>query len=303
LLKERPLLVDPANAARTLLWNLATLNWDPRLTGLFGVPMECLPRCVASRHGYGTLEAGGREIPLTLVNGDQSAALYAYGQPYPNTGYINLGTGAFVLRTLGQYPGHHPRLLTSVALHDGVEVTYVMEGTVNGAGSALAWIGQQLGLAHVEQQLAQWLARPEEPPLFLNGIAGLGSPFWQPEFTSRFVGEGEDWQKVVAVAESIVFLLQANLDEMKRLASPFEQLFVTGGLSAIDALCQRLADLSSLPVYRPAEHEATARGTAFVLARCPTDWPETEFGVWFKPGANDALRARYQRWRAAMPAL
>jgi glycerol kinase len=303
LLQERPLLVDPANAARTLLWNLATLNWDPRLTGLFGVPAECLPRCVPSRHDYGTLTAGEMKIPLAHVNGDQSAALYAYGQPHANTGYINIGTGAFVLRPLGQYPGHRPRLLTSVALHDGMEVTYVMEGTVNGAGAALAWVGEQLGLVHVEQQLAEWLARPGEPPLFLNGIAGLGSPFWQPEFASRFMGDGEPWQKVVAVAESIVFLLQANLDEMKRLASPFEQLFVTGGLSAVDALCQRLADLNGRAVYRPVEHEATARGTAFVLANCPADWPEAEFGVWFKPAANEALRARYQRWRAAMPPL
>jgi len=55
-----------------------------------------------------------------------------------------------------------------------------------------------------------------------------------------------------------------------------------------------------LPLYRPAEYEATARGTAWLLAGKPQDWPEPEFGVWFKPHANPALRARYERWRTAM---
>jgi hypothetical protein len=40
-----------------------------------------------------------------------------------------------------------------------------------------------------------------------------------------------------------------------------------------------------------------------VLANYPADWPEVEFGTWFKPNANDALRVRYQRWRATMPPL
>jgi glycerol kinase len=303
LLKERPLFVDPANAARTQLWNCSGLDWDPGLLALFGVPGECLPRCVPSNYRYGTLTAGEQEIPLTLLNGDQSSALFAFGRPSPVTGYVNLGTGAFVLRALGRPPDDNPRLLTSIAYHDGREATYVLEGTVNGAGSALARIGEQLGLVHVEQSLGVWLARPEEPPLFLNGIGGLGSPYWQPEFASRFIAEGEPWQKVVAVAESIVFLVLVNLDEMKRLAAPFEKLIITGGLSAVDALCQRLADLSGIPVYRPAEHEATARGTAFLLAGQPADWPEDVSGQWFKPQPNAALCTRYRRWRAAMPPL
>jgi hypothetical protein len=35
--------------------------------------------------------------------------------------------------------------------------------------------------------------------------------------------------------------------------------------------------------------------------RLLADWPEIEFGAWLRPGANESLRARYQRWRDAMP--
>lgn len=300
LLRERPLVADPANAGRTLLWNFASRDWDPALLALFGIPPTALPRCVPTRHAFGTLEIDSQAIPLTIASGDQSAALFAFGAPRADAAYINFGTGAFVQRALGHDPGYHPRLLTGIARDDGAELTYVLEGTVNGAGAALDWIGTQLGIADVETQLPEWLARESEPPLFLNGVSGLGAPFWVADFESRFVGAGEDSQKVVAVAESIVFLLQANLDEMRALAPPVTQLFVAGGLSRYDGLCQRLADLSGLPAYRPVEYEATARGTSYLLAGCPNDWPEPAPGLWFTPRVNVALAARYKRWREAM---
>ncbi len=46
LLRERPLLIDPANAARTLLWNLSERDWDAELLQLFGIERDFLPRTV-----------------------------------------------------------------------------------------------------------------------------------------------------------------------------------------------------------------------------------------------------------------
>jgi glycerol kinase len=303
LTAEHNLAADPANAARTLLWNIQTMDWDEGLLHLFSIPQSALPPCVPTRHNFGHFVMGGQRIPLTIVNGDQSAALFAYGAPNANSAYINMGTGAFVQRMSGGYPGYQPRLLTGVVLHDGDQKVYVLEATVNGAGAALQWIEEDLGLEDIEQQLPAWLAQNSvEPPLFLNGISGLGAPYWVADFESRFSAEAEPWQMVVGVAESIVFLLQVNLDLFQKLASPIEQITVSGGLTWYEGLCQRISDLSGLPLYRPAEYEATARGMAWLLAGKPKDWPETEFGVWFKPRANLALRARYERWQAAMHA-
>jgi len=300
LTAEHTLAADPANAARTLLWNIKSLNWDEGLLHLFDIPAAALPPCVPTRHAFGHVTVDGQRLPLNLVNGDQSAALFAYGAPHANSAYLNMGTGAFVQRTSGDYLGHQPRLLTGIVLRDEDEQTYVLEATVNGAGAALQWIEEDLGLDDLEQQLPAWLAADAEPPLFLNGISGLGAPYWVADFESRFSVEAEPWQMAVAVAESIVFLIQTNLDLFQKLASPLEQIVASGGLTWYEGLCQRISDLSGLPLYRPAEYEATARGTAWLLAGKPADWPEPEFGVWFKPRANPALRARYQRWRTAM---
>lgn len=300
LLREWPLLVDPSNAGRTLLWNLDRGDWDDELIELFGIPRAALPACVPTRHGYGTLTVRGREIPLTVLNGDQSAALFAFGRPHASTAYINLGTGAFVLRALGEMPARRPRLLCSVAWRDSGAPVYVIEGTVNGAGSALEWAAQQLGVTEVERQLAGWWKTETAPPLFLNGVSGLGAPFWVPDFESRWIGAGTPAARVVAVAESILFLIQRNLEEMKKSFSQFEQIFVSGGLSMNDVLCEKLANLAGLPVYRPVEHEATARGLAWQVSGCPADWPETDFGRWFRPAEDSILRERYARWGMEM---
>ena len=148
--------------------------------------------------------------------------------------------------------------------------------------------------------LPQWLAAPGEPPLFLNGIAGLGGPFWKPEFASRFIGAGEPWQKAVAVVESIAFLLQANIDEMAKYLPPAARIRVSGGVSQIDGLCRRLAALSGLPVHRREDAEATARGIGYLAAGRPASWNQATEEQIFAPEKDAGIRERYRRWRALM---
>lgn len=293
-------VVDPVNASRTLLWNLSRNDWDPELLQLFTIPGSILPECVPSYYEFGEIKAGPASIPLQLVTGDQSAAIYAFGELQPDTAYINIGTGAFLSRLSGHSPIYGRRLLSSIVLHDGREGTYVTEGTVNGAASAIDWLETDIGKAIPVEQMPAMLADSEEPLLFLNGVSGLAAPFWDADFSSRFVGEGTLPQKLTAVIESICFLLLENLDEMRHLSSPPLQIQLTGGLAALDGLCQKLADVSGLPVYRPVDREATARGTAYLLAGCPQHWPEEDVGQWFKPKVNKPIEDRYREWGEQM---
>ncbi len=300
LLDEHPLFADPQCAARTQLWNLHTRDWDPELLALFGLPPGFLPKSVPTCHPYGTLRVEGTAIPLAAVNGDQSAAVFAFGWPEEDTAYVNIGTSAFVQRTLTRDPGYVPRQLTGIILEDGETTVYTVEGNVNGAGTALEWLGRELGIADVAPLLPQWLDAAGEPPLFLNGIAGLGGPFWKPDFASRYVGEGEPWQKAVAVVESIAFLLQANIEEMAKHVPPAARIRISGGVSRIDGLCRRLAAVSGLPVHRREDPEATARGIGYLAAGRPALWNNAAAEQVFPPAADADIRQRYRRWRSLM---
>jgi len=300
LCAEQPFLADPQCAARTQLWNLHTQDWDPELLDLFGLPRGFLPHSVPTCHAWGTLDLSGTAIPLTAVNGDQSAAVFAFGWPEADSAYINIGTSAFVQRALTRFPGHVPRQLTGIILDDGATRVYMVEGNVNGAGTALEWVSKELGIDQLTEKLPQWLARPEEPLLFLNGIAGLGGPFWQAEFQSRFVGEGEPWLKAVAVVESIAFLLQANIDHMNNYVPAAQRIRISGGVSLLDGLCQRLACISGLPVHRRDDPEASARGIAYLACGRPSDWNQGAHEDVFPAQPDSALQARYRRWRALM---
>jgi len=293
---------DPCNASRTLLWALSSRDWCDELLALFGVPRDVLPICGPNAGRLGTLELDGQTIPITVCTGDQPAALFAFGVPDSTLAIVNAGTGAFIQCITGVQPLRSPGLLTSLAWEGTTGTRYVLEGTVNGAGSALAWVAEQLGLDPelAPGRLDQWSRSTAPLPLFLNGVSGLGAPYWVSDFPTRFVGDGTPEEKMVAALESVAFLLRRNLDAMREAGLGPTALRLTGGLAASEYFSRVLADLSALPVERPRAAEATARGLAFLLANEPTDWSLSPDASRIVPRPDSAIHERYGRWLDAM---
>ena len=323
LLKEQPFVVDAVNASRTLLWDKTSRNWSAELLKLFSLDETVLPRCVPNRHEFGGLDIAGQLIPLTVCSGDQSAALFSLGMPKVGSAYLNMGTGAFMqclLEASRQNEKPPARLLQSVVWDDAGHSMQVLEATVNGAGSALSVVEKELGLSAEQSQsnYAHWLASAKNIPLYLNGVSGLGSPFWVPNFNSRFVEcngtPAEPGERIVAVLESILFLVKVNLEEFSTENVEVKQIVISGGLSVLDGVCQRLADVSGLQVMRPKQSEATAKGLAFLLAspllKLSTDkntllkrdvmWGEDGAIDHFTPASDSALCERYRKWQMAI---
>jgi glycerol kinase len=304
LLQGAPLCVDHANALRTLLCNLDTLAWDPWLLDLFGLSIDLLPEPRPIMGDYGLLREGS--IPLTAVNGDQTAAIYSHGLPAAGAARVNIGTGAFVLLSTNGTLLRHPDLLSGISASSDDRVEYYIEGTVNGAGAAMDWAQRQWGLGETRTRLPQWLEDTRAPPIFVNTIGGLGSPWWREGAPPALIECPPDAvsaspaQAMVAVIESIAFLTQANLDAMTAQGLCVNEIRISGGLASLDGLCRRLASLSGVPVVRPAAIEATARGIAWLAAGCPGSWRSQAGEDLFAPFQDAPLEQRYRRFRTAL---
>ena len=295
LLADHPAVVDHANASRTLLWNLQTRDWDMRMLSLFGIPREILPVCRPIVDDFGQLAQ--YPIPLRAINGDQTAALYAQGLPPPDTLIINIGTGAFVLMPVDDPRDRPDGLLAGISHSEPDSARYYIEGTVNGAAAAVRQVANQFDAGDLKALLPGWLDSIDKPTLFINTVGGLGAPWWQSGPPACFLDRDVNTAgALVAVIESIVFLLQANIERLCRYNPGLHRIRISGGLSNLDGLCRRLADLSGLEIHRPVQVEATARGIAWQAAGGPEDWPPSGAGETFTPSGNALLHSRYERF-------
>jgi len=290
-----PHLVDHSNAHRTLLFDLATLSWSKPLLKLFDIPGGYLPHPQPIQSEWGELKESA--IPLTAVCGDQNAALFSQGKVPEDTAVVNLGTGAFILMPVNVMASQSTGLLQGVAKSDGESCLYLIEGTVNGAGAALTWAQQQWPVDDLFGSLDDWLVQIQSPPLFINTVGGLGSPWWKSDCAPYFIDQSVESTEsyYVSIIESIVFLLQCNLERLQQIKH-LTTLHLGGGLSRLNGLCQRLADLSGLQVIRFQELESTARGAAWLAMGCPEQWLKPAIDRCFTPDKNDALQKRYERF-------
>ncbi|MGY6554352.1 MAG: FGGY family carbohydrate kinase [Wenzhouxiangella sp.] len=306
LVEGNPLRVDHTLAQRSLLWSRRRHDWDPWLLESFGLAVDLLPELSPGRYRYGKLRTGSAgfkpevslDLPLELMMGDQNCLPFIDGRPDPDTLYINLGTGAFLLRPLRE-PVDDARFQLSL-LDERNGGLWALEGSVHGAASALNWLERAHAVKIAPEDRDDLRQVVDSPPLFLNRIDGLGSPWWQAGSESRFIGPADPAVQspqalLLATLESIAFLIRANVDAMsERMPGP-QRVVICGGLSRSKLLCRLIADLLQCGLQRLETVEGTALGLWCRLhdrALPPTRFQTVRFDT------APLLHQRYRRWLA-----
>lgn len=262
-------VTDITTASRTSLLNLRSGRWDDELCDLFGVPIDALPKIVASTGDFGALESNGKSIPVTASIVDQQAALYGHGCRTPGDTKITFGTGAFALVLTGDQPCRPPEqgLLPTVAWQFSNQApVYALEGGVHCVGAAINW-ARSLGLFESFAQLNEF-SRPyavERDLVFVPALSGLACPHWDKRATGLWIGLSLDTQPMdlmQSMLEGIAFRAAEVVGAMNNFTPLENTLSIDGGVSANPYFCQFLASLLNKQVVVQEFSELTAFGTA-----------------------------------------
>jgi glycerol kinase len=268
---------DVTNASRTMLLDLQTLQWSEEMLHLFNIPRPLLAdvRDSADDFSETTADVFGRPIPIRGVAGDQQAALV--GQACFRIGDVKstYGTGCFALVNTGSTaPTSQNRLLATAGYRAKGEKAYALEGSIFVAGAVVQWLRDALGCirsASEVEALAR-TAKAADGLYFVPAFTGLGAPYWDPNARGAIVGLTRDMGSAEiarAALDSVCYQTRDLLEAMARdmvahnVAAP-AAMKVDGGMVRNDWFCQRLADLTGLPVDRPRVTETTAVGAAYL---------------------------------------
>jgi glycerol kinase len=266
---------DHGNASRTQLFNLDTLDWDPRLAELFDVPLAILPEVMSSDSRFGTVAAGLTALPagtpVHAILGDSHAALFAHGVDAPGRVKATIGTGSSVMAaTKGRVASSHG-LSTTVAWSRDGRPLYALEGNISVSGHAAAFMTDLLGLAD-EEALTRLAADVEDSDgvVFVPALAGLGAPHWCVESRGAISGMSLSTRPAHlarATLEAIALQIGDVLDAIEAdLGVRLPELSIDGGAARNPLLVQILADLLGRGIARPRITEASALGAARLAA-------------------------------------
>lgn len=262
---------DRSNAARTMLLNINSGEWDSELLELFTVPASMMPELRDSSDDFGSVEFQGQPVPITGVAGDQQAALF--GQTCFEKGMAKntYGTGCFLLMTTGaERVDSESGLLSTIAWSIDGKITYALEGSVFIAGAAVQWLRDELEFikSASESEALAMEASPESDVVVVPAFAGLGAPHWDMYARGAIFGLTRDSGRpeiAKATLQSLAYQIFDVLQAMQKDSGiKLSQLNVDGGAIANDFLAQFQADVLQKPVTRPKVLESTALGAAYL---------------------------------------
>lgn len=283
-------VTDSTNASRTMFMNLHTLDYDDSLLSFFEIDRNKLglPKIVPSSHAtaFGSLARGSlKGTSIAGCLGDQSSALVGQCGFSPGQAKNTYGTGCFLLYNVGHEPVISKMGLLATVAYDfgqGRKPVYALEGSIAVAGSGVKFLQNNLSIikASAEVDAVAKTVPDNGGVVFVTAFSGLFAPYWIDDAKGTLFGITQHTEKghiVRATLEATCHQTAAILDAMAADSGhALEKLAVDGGMSNSDLCMQTQADLSGIPVDRPAMRETTALGAAIAAGLATGVWNELD---------------------------
>lgn len=293
-------VTDVSNASRTMLMNLATLEWDQGVLDAMDIPAGLLPEIRSSAEVYGESRGHLAGTPVASALGDQHAALF--GQTCFDPGDVKgtYGTGTFLVMNTGTEPVTSENgLLTTLGYKIGdSDAVYALEGSIAVTGALVQWLRDNLGLISTAPEVETLALTVEDNGgcYVVPAFSGLFAPHWRSDARGVITGLTSYVTKghiARAALEATAWQTREVVDAMNTDSRmDLTSLKVDGGMTANDLLMQTLADVLDTEVVRPMVAETTCLGAAYAAGLAVGYWPDM-----------DTLRANWHKaaeWTSTM---
>ncbi len=276
-------VTDTTNAsAGGPMWSAERGDWDADVLAAAGVPVEVMPRIVASSGPLGAASALDGAPVIAGLAGDQQAALVGQGCLSAGTAKLTLGTGGMLDVHLGP---HRPFDLTGpqgcmvmAAAGGAGPPSFVIEAVMLAAGTNVEWLRDGLGVitSAADSHTVAQQCRSSEGVVFVPALLGLGTPYWDFAATGTLLGvtRGTGRPHIVRAVLEGIAQRSADLVEAAEADSgaTIDALRVDGGMVANPTLVQAIADAIGRPVDVAPMPGTTSLGAAFLAGSAVGVW-------------------------------
>ncbi len=314
-----------ADAAGTLLLNVAQRQWSREVLDALEIPAEWLPPVHEGPQVTGVVsavaagETGLRAgTPVVGGGGDQAAQATGVGAVKPGIVALTVGTSGVVFAPLASY-AYEPEGRLHAFCH-AVPGQWHFMGVMLSAAGSLQWYRDTLCPGEDFATLTDeaGTVRPGcEGLIFLPYLTGERTPHPDPLARGAFVGLTTRHGRphlTRAVMEGVAFGLRDSFELIKQsdAGRQVDEVRVSGGGARSPVWRQIFADVFGVPLVVVKALEGAAYGAALLAGVGGGVWPDVltaaeqtvELGERVEPGASaGTYEAAYQLYRDLYPIL
>ncbi len=285
-------VTDWTQASRTMLMNIRTFEWDPKLLRIAGITADRLPRLVPPGSIAGSLTSEmaklcnlPEDMLVVVSGGDQQNAAVSLGVVRPGVVETNTGTGSFAV-AYANTPTFDKdcRVLCQASAIAG---KWVLEAAIFNSGAIFRWFKEQFcpDLMANENVYTLMDEEAERSGVGAHGVMmlphfeGCAAPYWNPKAKGLFFNLSLGTKRsdlIRAILEGISLEIADNLKLITNMVGQLNEVSAAGGMTVSNLFCQIQSSCYNLPVVRRKNPEASSLGAVIVAAAALHVYPSTE---------------------------
>ncbi len=307
-------------ASTTMLYGVASREWDAELMALFGARATEMPELAEEADIAGALTRRGAEvtglpmgIPVAVGTGDDFSNPLGCGICRPGIVGVSLGTAETVGALSQRLLIDETRLVETHAYPGGL---YHLGNPGWLSGGAVRWAAGLLEAGSDEAFSALAAKAPPgcEGAIFIPALSGAMAPKWIAAARGGFLGLTQRHgpaHMARAVLEGTAYAMRDVVDRLAAIGVGTERLRLMGGGARSDVWCQIRTAVSGRPIDVLAEADASAVGAALLALVAEGRMADvaTASGalrlkmVEISPVHDERYEQGYRSYRAAFAAL